>query len=81
LAIRRYAVEVAIVPHFPAVVRQLRYDLRKLKGRALWNAILTEVIAHERLPSLAGRPRQSPEDSRDSTFGNLDCGSRKPESD
>ena len=57
--------EVAIVPHFPAVVRQLRYDLRKLKGHALWNAILTEVIAQERLPSLAGRPRQSPEDSRD----------------
>jgi hypothetical protein len=42
---------------------------------------LTEVIAQERLPSLARRPRQSPEDSRDSTFGNLDCGSRKPESD
>ena len=34
---------------------------------------LTEVIAQERLPGLAGRPRQSPEDSRDSTFGDLDA--------
>ena len=34
---------------------------------------LTEVIAQERLPSLAGRPRQSSEDSGDSTFGNLDA--------
>jgi hypothetical protein len=33
-------VEVAIVPHFPAVVRQLRYDLRKLKGHTLWNAMV-----------------------------------------
>jgi hypothetical protein len=29
--------------------------------------------AQERLPGLAGRPRQSPEDSGDSTFGNLDA--------
>jgi hypothetical protein len=34
---------------------------------------LTEVIAQERLPSLAGRPRQSPEHSGNSTFGNLDA--------
>jgi hypothetical protein len=34
---------------------------------------LTEVIAQERLPGRAGRPRQSPEDSGDSAFGNLDA--------
>ena len=34
---------------------------------------LTEVIALLRLPGLAGRPRQSPEDSGDSAFGNLDA--------
>ena len=34
---------------------------------------LTEVIAQECLPGLAGRPRQSPEDSGDSAFGNLDA--------
>ena len=34
---------------------------------------LTKVIAQERLPGLAGRPRQSPENSGDSTFGDLDA--------
>ena len=34
---------------------------------------LSEVIVQERLPGLAGRPRQSPEDSGDSTFGDLDA--------
>jgi len=34
---------------------------------------LSEVIVQKRFPGLAGRPRQSPEDSGDSTFGDLDA--------
>src|SRR5215471_1384929 len=34
---------------------------------------LAEVIVEERLPGLAGRPRQFPEDAGDSTLGDLDA--------
>jgi hypothetical protein len=42
-------------------------------GKEINRNHLTEVIVQEDLPRLAGRPRQSQEDSGDSAFGDLDA--------
>ena len=43
------------------------------RGEEVNRNYLSEVIVQGRLPGLAGRPRQSPNDSGDSTFRNLDA--------
>jgi hypothetical protein len=64
-------VEVQHLPttmfHYDEHEQHLQGDSRH--GEEVNRNHLTEVIAQERLPGLAGRLRQSPEDSRDSAFG------------
>jgi hypothetical protein len=66
------------VQHLPTTMFQYHEHEQNLQGdgrhgEEVKRNHLTEVIAQERLPSLAGRPRQSSEDSRDSAFGDHDA--------
>ena len=75
---RRGVVRHVEVQHLPTTMFQYdeheqNFEGDRGHGEEVNRNHLTEVIAQERLPDLAGRPRQSPEDSGDSAFGNLDA--------